>query len=273
LNSGLSGGTWIDWGDGIVEQFDYLSSDDVDFEEIVNEIEAGGGDVDHVDFSQYFLHWHFHTYDTYGDYDIRLWSDSDAGRIALGQTIVSGDLSMDMPVFDSISGGGAFSLIRFVCGKNIDYIKPNAFSVAYRLVSADLSLYGFGSTVLFSGVFRNCYSLVDIKFPLSLTSIGAYAFDYCLSLRDVELPADLSEIGVRAFGNCYLLERVIFRSLIPPVGIGSYVFHYTKGFDGIIYVPDESLDLYLAESVKGGSYLAPVFGRPLILPVSALNRD
>jgi uncharacterized repeat protein (TIGR02543 family) len=81
-------------------------------------------------------------------------------------------------------------------------------------------------------------SLISVKLPASLTSIGSYAFAYCRGLSgSMTLPTGLTSIGASAFYNCSSLSG----SLILPTGltsIGSDAFANCSGLSGNLTLPE-----------------------------------
>jgi len=68
--------------------------------------------------------------------------------------------------------------------------------------------------------FSNCISLMEIKLPKRLTSIGDSAFEGCERLTNIKLTKNITSIGSRAFNLCTDLSEIIvdennpvFRSL------------------------------------------------------------
>ena len=55
------------------------------------------------------------------------------------------------------------------------------------------------------GVFRRCYSLINIIIPKSVTSIEEKAFCECSSLTTIKLPSSVSNIGKDVFSSCFSL--------------------------------------------------------------------
>ena len=121
-----------------------------------------------------------------------------------------------------------------------------------------------GLTVISSGAFRNCRSLVEVDFDKDdgqVTTINDYAFanDYNLSTFAFHTISNLKTIGKEAFLYCLGLRSVIF-----PKGfttLSSYAFQDCKGLT-TIYFPDsiasigeyafrgvgESAKIYFSES-------------------------
>ena len=78
-----------------------------------------------------------------------------------------------------------------------------------------------------------------IKFPLSITKIGAFAFNECTNLKGpLNLPNKLTSIDQAAFQNC----TSITGSLIIPDGITTieaWIFNGCSGFNGTLTLPSK----------------------------------
>ena len=66
----------------------------------------------------------------------------------------------------------------------------------------------YSSNYISTGVFSDCGMISSIKFPASLTKIGAYTFYKCDSLQEVVIPESVTEIGHNAFSYCESLVTV-----------------------------------------------------------------
>lgn len=91
-----------------------------------------------------------------------------------------------------------------------------------------------------TAMFQNCSSLASITIPMSVTSIGYYAFDGCSSLASITIPESVAEIANYAFSNCEGLTSITIKSTTPPT-IGYYSF---VGVDMFVYVPTGSVAAY-----------------------------
>ena len=91
-----------------------------------------------------------------------------------------------------------------------------------------------------TAMFQNCSSLASITIPMSVTSIGYYAFDGCSSLASITIPESVAEIANYAFRNCGGLTSITIKSTTPPT-IGFYSF---VGVDMFVYVPTGSVAAY-----------------------------
>ena len=115
------------------------------------------------------------------------------------------------------------------------------------------------------GAFACCSSLTSVTIPNGVTSIGDNAFDHCRSLTSVTIPNSVTSIGGSAFYHCSSLRIVICKAILVP-SIGYNVFAEVPISSAVLYVPDESVDIY--------KYMDPCwndFGT--ILPISQLPTD
>ena len=73
-----------------------------------------------------------------------------------------------------------------------------------------------GSVVTVAG-FGNCAGLESINIPVSVHSIGDYAFQYCTGLKSIALP-QVSSIGEGAFLGCTGVKSITFSDNIISIG-------------------------------------------------------
>ena len=86
------------------------------------------------------------------------------------------------------------------------------------------------------GTFSSCYSLLAIRIPNGVTTIGSWAFHDCLNLKLVALPNSLNSIDANSFSDCPKLKEVYFggnkkqwKKLIRNT-IKYYAYHESKIF-------------------------------------------
>lgn len=80
-----------------------------------------------------------------------------------------------------------------------------------------------GLTHVGSHTFEWCYSVKDIDFPTTLTSIGYYSFR-STGLKSITIPNSVTEIGSGAFAESSYLQSVVLPNNIQ--NLESYVFGY-----------------------------------------------
>jgi len=72
------------------------------------------------------------------------------------------------------------------------------------------------------GAFYRCRSLISIKIPSSVTTIGRYAFNRCESLRNLTIPPSVTSIGYCAFRMCISLTEIVIPSSVTELGTGVF---------------------------------------------------
>ncbi len=96
-------------------------------------------------------------------------------------------------------------------------------------------------------VFSGQSTLEEIIINDEVTNIGNYCFSYCPNLRSITLPASLKVVGYDPFIGSNNLNTIYFRSLNPPlIEVGG--IQQDQYDDLTIYVPEQTLDLYLKEA-------------------------
>jgi hypothetical protein len=135
-------------------------------------------------------------------------------------------------------------------GVTIDYISPPPFGpingVYYApIVGSTVSASGFDAatlpaqliipstvsdgTITYTVVslddysFYGCTSLVSVRIPSSVITIGILAFDTCSSLASVIIPSSITTFGDQAFGNCQNLKSVTFEEGLTNIGNFAFV--------------------------------------------------
>ena len=105
--------------------------------------------------------------------------------------------------------------------------------------------------------FGNCSNLTDINFPL-LKTLGAYALQNCTSLKSVEFPS-LTKMNTAPFTGCSKLTRIILPgSNICILGSATALSGTPiASGTGFVYVPDELVESYKAES-SWNNYVAQI---------------
>ncbi len=93
--------------------------------------------------------------------------------------------------------------------------------------------------------FADCTKLNDIWLPSTIKRIGKEAFMGCTTLEQIELPAGLQKIEANAFKGCSALKVIIVNNPVPCTMSGEN--HFPLNENMRIYVPDHSLEIYLAD--------------------------
>jgi len=148
-------------------------------------------------------------------------------------------------------------------------------------------------TELEAFMFSGCDKLETVILPDSMTTIGVCAFDSCSSLREIKLPESLrfihymaffgagletltipenvEWIGGGAFGYCTDLTEIILKPTVPP-GMElpvpysePYQIYAFMGSDCPIYVPNQSVSLYLSDEAWSAyaDRIFPISERPI----------
>lgn len=101
----------------------------------------------------------------------------------------------------------------------------------------------FPSTLMSIGerAFAGCTSLVAVRFGAnsSLAVIGDAAFAGCTSLASLALPHSLTSLGSEAMLGCTALTKVTFPRLWPEDGIGPNAFADCPALDSIDCITPE----------------------------------
>ncbi|MDR1342710.1 MAG: leucine-rich repeat protein, partial [Prevotellaceae bacterium] len=88
-----------------------------------------------------------------------------------------------------------------------------------------------GLTSIGEMAFSNCSGLKELTLPAGLTAIGSDAFYNCSGLEELTLPAGLTAIGSYAFQSCSGLKELTFPAGLTS--IGSYAFQSCSGLDSV----------------------------------------
>ncbi len=86
-------------------------------------------------------------------------------------------------------------------------------------------------TYIIKRAFEECTSLVSVRIPDTVLSIGESAFEDCGSLSEVILPEGLTEIGPKAFEKCIELKHITLPQTVTRMG--AYAFWGCSGLTSI----------------------------------------
>ena len=112
--------------------------------------------------------------------------------------------------------------------------------------------FTFGDNVksIPSGCCSGMASLVSIKIPEGVTSIGDYAFSGCTGLTSIVIPDSVTSIGVSAFSGCTGLTSIVIPDSVTSIGYRAF-----QGCSGLtsIVVPDSvtSIEYYALKDCSG----------------------
>lgn len=79
--------------------------------------------------------------------------------------------------------------------------------------------------------FCNCYKLISITIPHSVTHIGNNAFERCLELCSINISSSLCHIGERAFQQCSKLSSIEIPLSVVYIGFSAF---YCSGLQKIV---------------------------------------
>ena len=129
---------------------------------------------------------------------------------------------------------------------NATEIGDYAFQGCRSLTSIDLPNVTIIGELAF-GTQNGNMSLSSINLP-NVTTIGEFAFQYCTRLTTIDLP-NVTSIGRNCFYCANRLETVILSNNCI-VSIGGDAFRFTPIADGTgyVYVPDDLIEQYTADS-------------------------
>lgn len=82
---------------------------------------------------------------------------------------------------------------------------------------------GFPVVGIGSYAFADCFTLVSIQLPDTITSIGNNAFERCSSLESINLPPSLQHLGNSSFAACTNLKSITFPEGMPPPEDSAFV--------------------------------------------------
>ena len=136
-----------------------------------------------------------------------------------------------------------------------------------------------GLTHVGSHTFEWCYSVKDIDFPTTLTSIGYYSFR-STGLKSITIPNSVTEIGSGAFSESSYLQSVVLPNNIQ--NLESYVFGYchqlksitipasvtTIGADALNYCEDIYLESSTPATITNSTFKSNVV---LHVPCNSVN--
>lgn len=122
-------------------------------------------------------------------------------------------------------------------GQYAFYRNSTIRSISFPLVTT-ISQYAFGV----------CADLEDINFP-SLKTLGSYCLQNCTSLKSVEFPS-LTKMNTAPFTGCSKLTRIILPgpNICVLGSVNSLSGTPIASGTGYVYVPDELVESYKAES-------------------------
>ena len=146
-------------------------------------------------------------------------------------------------------------------------ISDSAFYECYNLLQVNLpnSITSIGKYAFFK-----CNKLTSITIPNSVTSIGKYAFGGCEKLSSITIPNSVTSIGNFAFCKCMNLTSITIPNSVTSIDDGAFsycenIVFFTvnienKNFstlDGILFNKDRTRLICYPNNKKGSSYTIP----------------
>ncbi len=98
-----------------------------------------------------------------------------------------------------------------------------------------------------SWAFYNAHALQKLSLPEGVEEIGDGAFYGCTYLEDLTLPSSVRAIGDNGFSLCGKIRKMVVGAAEPPAVEDKTFFEVSQ--QAPVYVPDESVDNYLATPV------------------------
>ena len=112
-------------------------------------------------------------------------------------------------------------------------------------------------TTMEGTIFAYCEKLESVILPQHITKISMVTFFGCKALRSVTIPAEVTYIDLAAFYECESLKEVTCLGTTPPTADSS-AFVMLQTNQMTLYVPDESVDLYKATPVWTDFNVQPI---------------
>jgi len=142
---------------------------------------------------------------------------------------------------------GCMNLQRVVIPGETAEIGKRAFEDCRSL--AAVIFEGEGLRLIDDWAFYNCHELASINIPEGAVEIGKAAFYGCVHLQDAHIPASMQAIGDNAFALCSKLNMMEVEAVIPPTVEPKTFYEVSR--EAPVYVPDESVETYLAHPIWG----------------------
>ena len=160
-----------------------------------------------------------HTYAQPGAYTIKVHAETSDysiyGGVLIGTSGIDSDFYRNCCIKSARIGGSCtFGM--------------NAFSNCYSLVSVSIPS---SVTSILNEEFYNCSALASVSIPSSVTTIGDKAFYYCYSLASASIPNSVMSIGSNVFERCYSLSFVTIPSGVTSIS-GS-TFYYCSSLSSV----------------------------------------
>ncbi len=105
---------------------------------------------------------------------------------------------------------------------------------------------GFGFTVseIMENAFKDCYDLIGIAIPNSITRIRSSAFANCTGLTGVlSIPSSVTSIGDNAFDNCRNVRHLELNEGLIEIGNSAFFSCGYANGDGKLFIPNSVTSL------------------------------
>ena len=103
------------------------------------------------------------------------------------------------------------------------YIESSISIVSLPFIIDDMPVTSIGDHAFIgNNALIGCASLIGIRIPDSVISIGIYAFDNCICLTDIRIPNSVISIGKAAFSDCRSLTDIRIPDSVTSIGSGAF---------------------------------------------------
>lgn len=123
-----------------------------------------------------------------------------------------------------------FSIITYASDSDFEWTEKDGNAVITKYVGADQSVTvpdkigGLTVTEIGAYAFQECYDVLSIELPESITTIGKHAFMDCLALKKIIIPDSVQNLGIAVFYSCRSLKSVHLPDGIEEIPM--YTFFY-----------------------------------------------
>jgi len=118
--------------------------------------------------------------------------------------------------------------------------------------------------------FQSCHALPAVTIPDKVSFVAMLAFVNCSGLTSVTIPSEVTIIGDAAFANCTNLASVYNYSTIPQEIVDDVFYNVNKSAC-VLYVPEESINLYKAADVWKDFYMIQAINGQAIETIESNN--
>jgi len=154
--------------------------------------------------------------------DFRTWLGSQPDNIEtvpyhvkLNVDSLDGDSSNTSPSVGNVLKTNANKYVKLdLSGSNLEQIEKMAFSQCFTLVGITIP---DSVTTIGGNAFFNCTNLTGVTIGSGVSTISESAFSFCTSLTSVTIPASVTVIGASAFTACNLTS-VTIPSSVTQIG-------------------------------------------------------